>query len=96
MRSYKGTSARGSAPPIRRMIMTDFTTFQVFCTEDKFWAMHDCFSDVCERNEDFSENEREVRTFNVSFTHNYVTFSVDTNDAFSMEFAAHMMRSWRN
>lgn len=74
--------------------MTDFATFEVFCTEDKFWAMHDCYSDVCGRNEDFSQNEREVTTFNVKSNRRSVTFSVNTNDAYSMEFAADMTRRW--
>lgn len=74
--------------------MTDFATFEVFCTADKFCAMHDCYSDVCERNEDFAENERHVKTFNVRFNRRSVTFSVNTNDAYSMEFAADMTRRW--
>jgi hypothetical protein len=75
--------------------MTDFTTFEVHCTEDKFWAMHDCFDDVRDPDtfkhfpEDSSPNAVKVKASNRS-----VTFSVDANDAFTMAWANFMVACW--
>jgi len=92
---YKGSSTRGAAPPNKETTMTNFAAFEVYCTEDKFWAMHDCFDDV--RNPDTFKDFPEDSTPNavkVKANNRSVTFSVDADDAFTMAWANFMVDCW--
>jgi hypothetical protein len=80
--------------------MTNFTAFEVYCTEDKFWAMHECFNDELECNQRMAHVAKAYpdafnpEVFKVKASNRSVTFFVKTDDAYSMEFANHMVRCW--
>ena len=75
--------------------MTKFATFEVFCTEDKFWAMHDGAMHDCNPDtfKDFPEDST-PNAVKVKFSNRSVTFSVDTNDAVTMAWANFMVNCW--
>lgn len=83
--------------------MTKFAAFEVFCTEDKFWAVQECFSDLVECDERLANfatfyTDDEVEVFNVKVPvegkRHSVKFSVKQDDSYSMLFANYMVDCW--
>jgi hypothetical protein len=100
---YKGSSTRGDAPPNKETNMTNFTAFEVYCTEDKFWAVNEFFCDHVECDERFADvkeqyADHDVEVYNVKYksdrNRHSVKFAVRSDHAYSMMFANFMVDCW--